>query len=983
MSQTRLATTLLLVLLMTHPIFSFMELSDENLTQFKYKDLTKLAQELQSFEDYVKVHDLSKKYPNVPEADCKDKDCLNYLFEVYNFGRHKKNFDNIPTILIVSGMSGLDTNGINSIFHFLRSLPHVFKIDDNWNRNINNVRFLFMPIANPSGYIYKTDNEILLESSDQMGVNPMFDFNWGKTEGQCFQTSTAQYLHYIFSDNLIMGTLILSNGDSKVLYPNRPNSGAEFSESNDADMLKIIAETLNEAGNNNLNFHKNNKKYSVDMLPANQAYKEKQQSGSFVMWAYAGSRFHENLSQECFKDQTDFAINYKNPGQFHLSSLTFQIDLSSKLDYDPEELGNQTAIVFPKSDNSVSGIVSQTINFIQQFSEVIRPFFKISNIKIEDNEKVKLILYFKGCREIGDIKIIEPKDIDFEMEKTNDRIEKVTYVIKYNLSFFISDFKQLIQEKNKSLKFNLTCNQNFSLGDDEENQTLFGLLKGNNKNYSSQYGVTLPNLHLMDSTINNLDLSVLLDDEDFEERYSRDDMFLFHTRTYKMINIIQEPIIALQIGPFSPFLFYYKKKTRSMHLELETLNLPSEYVIDDDNTDMTPLLELGIGSRMSDMILSKQLIITLREFQNKWKDTHINIFRPKPSIYPDDSYEISSAPSIKNVDSQTNLMKKSESFYNLKQFDFYTESFKFEKTEFMNMNWFINHIHDEAKIKMELQLGNPLDLEAKKDPKFLALQNIMYHNELYGKIKLYDSKLISRNSDTYAEGLVTDGEFKMMEPENGIYIRGKETYCSSMNTTIRPNFIDDSKRKKINMTVNTDVKRYLRENLDYYGLKVYRFPQDIENGKIELVVGATNLEKQYLLRYRSKIFELNPSGKVLDVIDPQTSHVSQLHIFEYEGAMIEFNFGGRLLKLYDESDTNLLLDCQLIWQSGLLDFKEEYDEYNNSVNIALKDLGLTRKDLLLPDPEEFKGLQNNRDYENLNSSALEKILIFVFAMLLF
>ena len=700
------------------------------------------------------------------------------------------------------------------------------------------------------------------------------------------------------------------------------------------------------------------------------------------MWSYAASGGKAMLESVCYEDDKVFAVDYTPPSETQNRSLVIQLDLEERDFYQAELMGNQIAFVLPRNKHARAGLVSQTVNLLQQFSEIVRPYIKIHNILLEDKSSIVVQIKIKGCKEVSGFEITEPEGLEFTFEKMVEKIETVTHVLKYHLMLEVDGVKAKFKTSGGVLRFNLLCDSQYHSSDEKVRETLFAELKSEKASVAVRDGMNFPTSHFYGSAFLNFDILKLIRNKALLSDKDKRDFFFFHSRSFNKIAILTQPTLALQVGPYFPILFFYNKRTNKMDIDFDEMNIPGGSVIDSTKSDTTGLLELGIGSTLEQVESSEQLILAIQAMKENWDSVSVNISRPKRSERVGDM-ERSDLLSNKGKEPAPILLKRVDSFFDARLFDYHSDVFTPKEGVYMNMDWFIRHIGDRAYFKMQIRLGALFDEEEGVSSDLKKIHNVINTHRLSGKIVIYDERIIARNEGGQATGMVSDKVYSGLPSNPGVYIVNKEMRCSSLNTTLEP-VLGTLKGEEESLGVENTVfmKRYVRDNLDFYSLFFYKDPANAEVGVINLYVSAYLPETSYVLRHKSKKFILRPNGKTLKTGKNALNKNRNLTVFEYRGAILDLDFGGRLLRLYGAKDDRVLLDCFLEWQSGVLDLADEYDVYQEKMSRVLKDLKTVASDIRIPDPEEFGVLNNSRDTKVLGVGVFGVWMLLIFWMLL-
>ena len=969
--------TLVTVLLLAQACESFMEITKEPMQEFKYEDLLDLALNLREFQEFIKVHNLKNTYPEVLEADCKKEVCNHFLFEVTNFGRGKTENEMMPTVLVVAGLDGQHFLGINTLYHFMRSVPQMYEKDESWFRIFNNIRLMIMPLANPSAFVHGDSFERTMLGGQNQKIDPLFDFNW-KNKGQCFQSSTSNYLYNVTRDNLIAATLILSEGNNKILYPIEASAKDVSSPPPDKSMLEAIANLIASAANND---HHHEKKiysqYTVDNMSADKTFEANKGAGSFLMWSYASTSFPRLVESLCFAKNVNFTKDYKVPENMMTRSLTLQIDLDKKKTLKGSDLGNQISFISPSSPDAKFGLVSRTIHMLQQFLEITRPFLVVSEISLRNGSEVVVSLTVKGCLKVSDFKVTYPAGIKYRLESTYEGIRSITRRQEFEILLDLKELQGQPSAKARYLGFDLFCDSEFH--QEDKNITLFAELKLKKYKIVTYKDFTLKNSHFVGSTLLNFDVSQLpLGPES-------DHDFMFNSKKYNQLTVLTQPSLAIQIGPFFPIILKFDKTTKAVTIHLRPDNLPSPETLAAIQSDSTEILELGIGNRLEELKSSVYLIKNLMKLKDNWGKVSVNISKTKPWKNMLGRKGIETIDRIK-VDGKLRTAKDIMDNCANKEaqtFDFYTLKIFSDLAVHMSQDSFLSLVDDIAHVKM---LGNLGPVVKKKLSAMKNLQNVFNSANMFrlsGRIVIYDESLVSREYEEGSSGMVRDREYQRLDPLPGIYLRFRELICTSLNMTlIKASSVNQSVGKIKDLKLSPSLTSYIKNNKDYYGIKIFKDPEDSKMGVINLFVSAEPMFPHYILRHKSKVIKLSDSKRKMKVEMVGVEHSFYLYIYEYKAPIVQFDFGGRLIRLYEPSEKEILFDCFLQSQSGYLDTSNSFKLHRRALITLVNHQKVHQDDLTVLDSQNFSKLVGNRDSRVLGASILCVWAVFVSTILL-
>ena len=263
MSNT--ATPILLVttiLALSHLTLSSLIMETLNFPEYKYDNIAKFNEEMESYKQFVNIIELTSVYQEVSPGLCGKEDCSYFMYEIVNSELGLTNILKMPTILLFSGMNGAETLGINTLLHMIRTMVNGAYFSQDWYSVLNSVRLLVIPVANPSGFFNGDEYERIYARSKTDRADPRIDFNW-KTKKSCFVTATAQLLFHLHQDFLITASLEVGSGLNTIFYPTASTKGKTVENHPEKKVYEEIANLMNLAGQASRKLEKIGSTYKV------------------------------------------------------------------------------------------------------------------------------------------------------------------------------------------------------------------------------------------------------------------------------------------------------------------------------------------------------------------------------------------------------------------------------------------------------------------------------------------------------------------------------------------------------------------------------------------------------------------------------------------------------------------------------------------------------------------------------------------------
>ena len=507
------------------------ELDSVNTTPYKliwYDEVVQRTQELQKSPHLFKVEDMFEKYPDITTVYCDGKPCISPLIEMTNFENGPDYIKNLPTILIVAGIHGNEVVGTNATYRFFDIVTKFKSQDDTIFSILNNLRILFLPMVNPTGYFHKRREEGYGETGSNDLTDPNRDFNWDK-ENSCFKTTAGQMINHVFKDNLILGSLTYHGGDNSVTYPWGTFVHENHPKSNDNEAFKQVSHMLMSAAGGNQEWHIDNFKTGTMESIVYDV------NGGYEDWAYGGSYQQKFLTMNCLpkgsKYSKDFLMTDEN------SNRVFIFLVEAGLQKTPSEgtLGNQLSVFNKSDDMATIGNISRSVTLMKQFFEVMRPFPFVKEMKIDQKTKsMEIILDVKGCQNVDSVQVVSPPTSAFDMKVQNKSYSENTQsnLVKLEMSF--PNFEELSKSP-FNLELNIQCDSawlemNKGNGDP---QSHFFRAKTNPKYHVTRKEFSLGAINLDQVIIKNLDLLQLDKAVSFHKKFNEvellyDDHLLIH-----------------------------------------------------------------------------------------------------------------------------------------------------------------------------------------------------------------------------------------------------------------------------------------------------------------------------------------------------------------------------------------------------------------------------------------------------------------------
>lgn len=382
-----------------------------------YPELLERTVELSKHPHLFRVENIFEKYPAITKVRCGDEDCISPVIEMTNFENSPEYIKALPTLLIVAGIHGNEVIGTNVIYRFFDMILKYKTLDPFYFSMLNNLRIIFLPIANPSGYFRKIREEVHLKNNQEIKIDPNRDFDWDN-KGGCYLTCASQMIGHLYKDNLILGTLTYHGGEHSITYPWGTFVHEGHSHSRDHAAYSAISTMLRDAASNA-------PKFNLDTFVVGTMEEIVYNvNGGYEDWAYGGSYEQKYLTMDCLPEETVYAKKFLMSDDSSNRAFVFLIEAGDQKTPDEGTLGNELYAVDKNGDGAENGNVTRSILILKQFIEVMRPFPIVTrmytdpdtNTDVSSTSQAKpdllIEIDIRGCKTVDSVQLTDPKPLD-------------------------------------------------------------------------------------------------------------------------------------------------------------------------------------------------------------------------------------------------------------------------------------------------------------------------------------------------------------------------------------------------------------------------------------------------------------------------------------------------------------------------------------------------------------------------------------------
>jgi len=212
---------------------------------------------------------------------------------------------------------------------------------------------------------------------------------------------------------------------------------------------------------------------------------------------------------------------------------------------------------------------------------------------------------------------------------------------------------------------------------------------------------------------------------------------------------------------------------------------------------------------------------------------------------------------------------------------------------------------------------------------------------LSGRVAIYNKEIMNITKRGHFENYTTGEEFRQLKPEKLMMLPNAGMYCTSLTRNLIKNYkFQDSFLKQLYM--NPSIQR----EKDFYGLSVNVMFEDSSKVVMNLLVSSINPSSKYYVYNKSEKFELLPVKGGTKVQIESENNALIMSKYEIILNLRDVEFIGAMLKVYDDSDSEVVFDCYMRSYSGNNNIKEEFKLYRHTLKIILDKKLLPGSDLI-------------------------------------
>ena len=915
------------------------ELSKDYYTDIDYEAFTTLRANAIRYDQLVKEHYLEEMFPELAQPTCGDEACSTVMYEVSNHNLGEEAVQSLPTLLIIGGMHGAETLGIQGVMQFLKVIQTLYKSNSGIFQMLNNARLLLIPVLNMSGFYENTDFETVKEGNREYKVDPNFDFNLSPKD-KCFTSVSSQYLLRIYQEYLIFGTLLLTRGAYTVLFPRLPRLLGISKETQENDLYNRIGGQMARAFHNekfkdaeeifdSLFDDDENDIPSMSLHPiASHKISDflgKPTSGAYIDWAFAGSEEIKLISTECLPKGTPLKKDQIIPSDNSNRAMTFEVGISKeKLNDLSTMLGNEIGCVDMTHPDAKYGVIPGLYRTFLKFINSMASFVSLRKLEVvsglqssEGIEQEQINFHFEiyGTFTFFNIDLkhegvskqeIEHEATEVSILRRTSRILKTTWEGKNILK----------RDKNHDFKFLMDVQKDLEAVKKKQSLSLTHFLRSK---LNLQYAKTLKRQKLSDVQLRNY--SILNADLD------RLDLLFYYEQQGTFGRFFDHDSLFVQIGPYFPLKLFYDKNTYFVKTEIIPSNIPNLPNPKDKQTDYS--YEFGIvnlikNGEKSDVLMSK--INALKQTKNLTKTQVFNdevsyvcmqlqsngfksIMNSLGDLDEKALQKIDKKIDVYNLESDKTAIVESDRYQNMYELcqPYFSENVteNIKKTLYFEMNEqkqiLPSVFYNLSGMKLNVQFEVP---EALKGQKQLDSGNQKMKKIIMNGTVIPVDPPITQTIDSESLNILPPAKDIIKIPyKNYMPFPKNKLTCGStaFYFPVTPENLQSTAVKKFNAN-------YLRYEHFYY-ITMENLNEGNNMVQIKLFTNTTNKTNEFILRNKNQSFVLSKTNKNDISLMVNESNRKKLKIYKGKFSKFDAELEGMYIMLFKKDRDDPSFDC--------------------------------------------------------------------------
>lgn len=931
----------------------------EGLHEMSYKRINSrdIIDELKNIivnQSLIQSMTLEDEFPHLKADQCmsykKDnteifKKCQTKMFELTNHNNEPSYIKNLPTILIIGGMSGKGDLDINIILHFMKMVQNLYSKQREWYFLMNNLRILVIPYLNSSAvHEHSVKKLYLKKNSDQIQNTDKFDYERDFDIGDkssCFESFQTQVLNQLYHKYIIIGTLFLNNKPLSLTIPRLKEVFSSYKEQLDDDFYQKVTEDLITTFNK-LNSDDNKK---LELTPESNTSR----ALNFIEWSYGGSLMKKMASEKCIRrHNNEFKSKYQKPNQFSNKSFSIELSVGHSEHDHFRGMGNEILLVDFNHPDAKKGVISAAIGLIKNYLEIMRPFVTFKKISTQEysqmghNDLIKVMKtsgYIKGCLEQPQFTHQNADDIHQKEQsiQLNDNLSDSTKTYSFSEDLMFLEKQNKFQNRTE-LNYNFECLDSWK---DNQKPILSHFLRMRmNSEYNKIYNQNV----LSSINLSNNRLSGIF----FGKPEAKE--FIISQKYANHINLYPEKQLFVQLGNLFPIKLTYDMAENKLHIDI-CKNIIDQYLTEKRNTyikeNENQCIDIGFVKILNETAQNKKFLDNLEILSNVDNNFFIGVFNNEQNLlnvefgktlkYLDKKYKDPTNNLIKltddnNINKQNDNSDEEEQEYNFDPFGGISEKNKNNKIINSMINMILKTITYEMQnclskiyfmiseknqtisilpsVFIEL-LGKPVTIwvNTKKE---LASKELSKKNQenIYTKFfvlhnqedrKRLNGVIVKKNPNLFKiNDLPSPEQYKEQSFINPVPLSLNGLHCTNLNPVVGIE----------NQTYEDQYKLFNNNEINdmiFFNVYITHDPSITSEMRITIWTNYKTSADHLTLQVKAYSFDIKKTSKSLNLKGLDKSLNEPLFIYSSNFPYIDLPFTGNYIQVLD--DHQLLFDC--------------------------------------------------------------------------
>jgi preprotein translocase subunit SecG len=916
-----------------HKILDMSQFSKDKFEDIDYKSFKEMQENLIIHKHLVKEWILEDKYDDLEPKFCGEENCQTSMYEITNHTADNQTLKGLPTVLIIAGIHGTETLGMQSLMQFISFVQKMYHEDLEYYMMLNHVRLLAIPVMNMSGFFNGKDTEFVIvnELEDESDIN--FDFNVNPRD-LCFTTLSARFIQKIYSEYLIYGTLALTKDDFKVRVPEMSRLMGNNELVQDDIILRRFGGQLRSSYLLDIPMKEDSDLWDEDdIFGDSSAIPElffelhsefegvnvdsgEKHVGKYIDWAFIASEEPDLVSLHCLPKNSTIPQKELKPSSLSNRAIAVEIGLTKEgHDGILDVLGNELAFVDADHPDAIPGVIPCMMHVFRKFLQMVNPYAYFTDIDSTtkgSEQQIIFNLHMFGSLNHAPITVVGKGIKDQQVKGTNTEKNALVRISMRSITVNYEGKNMLSEDKPHDFEFDMHIYFDFLDRVEKGTEFVTHYLKVKvDSNYSStlnKFNLKFPNMRKY--TLKNVDLKNL------------ESSLLIELFSAKSIMFPTSNIFLETNGVFPAQLKYDNTKG-----EVSLKIIEEEYEVPKKRKKADSMIKTGMVNHLNEAGTSRFVTTRVNRLLDREGDVTLKVYQEDMEDYLcrnlriDTFLEQNESPKEAEVAEHENMLKSQKSTVKILNFfhrlNYFCENFlendepdseknllmelSSEKPQIILPNLFFGFLKKKAKLEFETKMIEKTEKkEMDKGTTETTETTETTTQQLSGTIVYVDPSLMSSTDSGKASKILNPQEILGKKENTYLPLNFRNLSCSSIN-------LDFTLDSEMLTKIAEDSKGHPTPP-DFFYLSVQKDINVHNEIDLYLYTNAKSNTNDYILKNQLKSFTLSKEREDYKVDGPgnQTFHLKRFHT---ETTLEDLKLLGQYTMVFEKGKEKNVFDC--------------------------------------------------------------------------